>query len=120
MANGVVEKHQLAGLDERARGFNRLVELERRDSSYRASLPYETALVVSEDVETKAVALHELIGQLQAKGYTQLRSRLSFNGAHYLGSQEPWIEYPDPERKPRPSSGLFGWVRRWLYRYYSK
>ena len=120
MANGVVEKHQLAGLDERARGFNRLVELERREIGYRASLRYETALVVSEDVETKAAALHELIGRLQAKGYTQLRSRLSFNGAHYLGSQEPWIEYPDPERKPPPSSGPLGWVRRWLYRNYSK
>ncbi|MGH7251403.1 MAG: hypothetical protein ACREIK_06060 [Nitrospiraceae bacterium] len=114
MADGVMEKHQLAGLDERARGFSRLVELERLESTYRASLRYEAAIVVSEDVETKAAALHELIGCLQAKGYTQLRSRLSFNGENYLGSQEPWIEYPDPEREPPPSSGLVGWVRRWL------
>lgn len=120
MADGVVEKHQLAGLDERARGFNRLVELERREGGYRASLRYETAIVVSEDVETKATALHELIGRLQAKGYTQLRSRLSFNGGNYLGSQEPWTEYPDPEREPPPSSGLLGWVRRWWYRFYSE
>ena len=114
MADDVVEKHELAGLDERARGFSRLVELERLESTYRASLRYETAIVVSEGGDIQAAALHELIRQLQARGYTQLRSRLSFNGGNYLGSQEPWIEYPDPERKPPPSSGLVGWVRRWL------
>jgi len=104
----------LAGLDERSRGFNRLVEVEQRDTAYRAVLRYESDLVVAEGGDTKASALHELIGQLQARGYTQLRSRLSFNGSHYLGSQEPWVEYPDRERELPPSSGPLGWLRRWL------
>lgn len=120
MANGVGEKHQLAGLDERSRGFNRLVEVEQREGAFHASLRYEATLVVGEGGDTGAAALRALIGQLQSRGYTQLRSRLSFNGETYLGSQEPWIEHPDPERTPPPSSGLVGWVRRWLSRSYSK
>lgn len=110
----MVEKHQLAGLDERSRGFNRLLEVEQREGAYRALLRYEGTIVVGERGDTKAAALHELIGQLQARGYTQLRSRLSFDGGHYLGSQEPWIEYPDPEQELPPSSGLLGCLRRWL------
>jgi len=114
MAAGVVEKHQVAGLDERSRGFNRLVEVEQREGAYCASLRYESTVVVGEGGDTTAAALRELIGLLQARGYTQLRSRLSFNGTLYLGSQEPWIEYPDPEREPPPTAGPWGWVRRWL------
>src|SRR5574341_673341 len=110
----MVEKHQVAGLDERSRGFNRLVEVEQREGAYRASLRYESTVVVGEGGDTTAAALRELIGRLQARGYTQLRSRLSFNGAHYLGSQESWIEYPDPEREPPPSFNPLGWLRRWL------
>lgn len=114
MPNEVMEKYQLAGLDERGRGFSRLVELERSEGAYRASLRYESNTVVSDGCVTNAAALHELIRTLQARGYAQLRSRLSFNGGTYLGSQEPWIEYPDPERPPDPPDRLFGWVRRWL------
>jgi len=113
MTNQPIEKHQLAGLDARARGFTRLAEVAQSEETYRASLRYETTIVVTNGKETKPAALQELIRLLQTRGYTQLRSQLSFNGNTYLGSQEPWIEYPDPERPPEPAWGLFGWFRRW-------
>src|SRR5438445_264058 len=47
MANEVREKHLLAGLDERARGFTRMVSVEQQAETFRASLQYETLLAVS-------------------------------------------------------------------------
>ena len=117
MLDEVIEKHQVAGLDDRARGFTRLVEVARSEGGYRASLRYETTMVVTGGTETKLAAVQEVIHLLQIRGFTQLRSQLSFSGSTYLGSQEPWIEYLDPERPPEPTWGLFGWIRRWLSRY---
>jgi len=114
MPDDVVEKYQVAGLDDRARGFTRLVDIARSEGVYRALLRYEATIVVTNGAEAKPAALQELIHRLQGRGYTQLRSQLSFNGNTYLGSQEPWIEYPDPERQPELRSGLLGWVGRWL------
>jgi len=37
-----------------------------------------------------------LIHTLQSEGYRQLRSQMSFRNGVYLGSQEMWVEYPDP------------------------
>jgi hypothetical protein len=110
------EKHQLAGVDARERGFSRPVVFERADGGYQAILRYETTRVVTVTRDTPVAALEELICTLQGQGYTQLRSQLSIKEGTYLGSQEPWIEYPDPER-PRDTpdgliSKLFGWIRR--------
>lgn len=112
MPDEVVEQHQLAGLDERERGFNRLVELNQQTGEYRAVLRYEAALVATGGCETAAAALNELIRLLHRRGYTQLRSRLAFRGHAYLGSREPWAEYPDPARPSRISWGLLEWWRR--------
>lgn len=117
MPNEVIEKHQLAGLDDRDRGFNRLVELDRCEEGYRAALRYETAVVRTEGCETAADALSELIRLLQTRGYTQLRSQLSFRGSVYLGSQEAWIEYPDLERRPELSGRVEGWWGRLRRRF---
>jgi len=94
----VVEKHQVAGLDEKERGFNRQIDVERIEGGYRAILRYEQTLVETAACETSIKTLDELISMLRDRGYTQLRSRLNFKGAAYLGTQEPWIEYPDPDR----------------------
>ena len=112
MPGGIVEKHQLAGLDERARGFNRVVEVHRIERMYRAVLKYEAAQTAAEDDESGQAALEALIRQLHIGGFTQLRSQLSFRGADYLGSREPWIEYPDP-RVPWFAGILARWVG-WL------
>lgn len=111
---GCVEKHQLAGLDDRERGFNRIVEVARIGPAYRAVLMYETSQIITEGQETETAALQELIRQLHARGYTQLRSQLSFRGSSYFGSTEPWIEYSDPARPERRRgfwSRLVGWFR---------
>lgn len=98
MADRIVEKHQLAGVDERDRGFNRLVEIEPTDGGPRAILRYEATLIVTPPCQTESASLDHLIGLLHERGYRQLRSRLSFQGTAYLGTQKDWVEYPDPEQ----------------------
>jgi len=116
MSDQTQEKHQLAGLDARERGFSRPVVFEQADGGYQAILRYETTRVVTTAQDTPAAALEELIHMLQGQGYSQLRSQLSVREGSYLGSQEPWIEYPDPARQTETPDGLiskfFTWFRR--------
>jgi len=105
MANEAHEKHLLAGLDERARGFTRMVSVEQQAEIFRASLQYETHLVVSADADNPAAALADLARRLHERGYTQLRSRLTFAGGTYLGSQT--------------EGGLFGLMRR-IWRMFTR
>ena len=116
MSDQAQEKHQLAGLDTRERGFSRPVVFEQADGGYQALLRYETMRVVTTAYDTPGAALEELICTLQGQGYSQLRSQLSAREGTYLGSQEPWIEYPDPPRQPETPDGLirkfFTWFRR--------
>jgi hypothetical protein len=97
-----LDKHQLAGLDDRIRGFSRPVEFERAGEGYRAVLRYESVRVSTEPQPAQDAALLDLIQTLQARGYRQLRSQVSFRKGVYLGSQEMWVEYPDPP-EPEPS-----------------
>jgi hypothetical protein len=122
MGNEIVEKHQVAGLDEKERGFNRQIDVERVDDGYRAILRYEQTLVETTACETSVQTVDELVRMLHDRGYTQLRSRLNFKGVAYLGTQEPWIEYPDPNRpldnEPTIPAGQLarrtGWIGRVL------
>lgn len=109
MAGEVIEKYQLAGVDERERGFSRPVEVQLAGTIYRAVLRYEAAVVAGESAETKDAAFNDLIRTLQARGYTQLKSQVSFRGSQYLGSQEPWVEYQDADRGAEHPRGLSGW-----------
>lgn len=96
MRDDIVEKHQVAGLDEKERGFNRQIDVERTDGRYRAILRYEQTRVETAACDTSVQTVDELVRMLRDRGYTQLRSRFNFRGSDYLGTQEPWIEYPDP------------------------
>jgi hypothetical protein len=109
MSDQVQEKHQLAGLDTRERGFSRPVVFEQADGRYQAMLRYESTRVVTTAHDTPRAALEELICTLQKQGYSQLRSQLSVREGAYLGSQEPWIEYPDPARATEQQGG---WMKR--------
>jgi len=109
MSDQAQEKHQLAGLDIRERGFSRPVVFEKSDGKYQAILRYETTRVVTTAYDTPGAALEELIRMLQGQGYSQLRSQLSVREGAYLGSQEPWIEYPDPARGTEQEGG---WLKR--------
>jgi hypothetical protein len=116
MSDQTQEKHQLAGFDTRARGFSRSVVFEEVDGGYQAILRYETTHVVTIAQATPGAALEELIRTLQGQGYSQLRSQLSVREGTYLGSQEPWIEYPDPARQPEMPDGLISKFFSWFSR----
>lgn len=101
----MADKYQLAGFDDRERGFSRTVEVEQTGEHYRVVLRYETVRVTSELHPSQDQALHALIESLQTKGYRQLKSQQSFRNGVYLGSQELWVEYPDPAQPA--STGIF-------------
>ena len=109
-----LDKYQLSGLDNRERGFSRPVEFERVGEGYRALLRYETVRVTTETHPTQDEALRSLIQTLQAQGYRQLKTQMTFRNDVYLGSQELWVEYPDEQSKPEV--GLLGLLKKWLGR----
>ena len=109
-----LDKHQLSGLDERERGFSRPIELEREGDSYRAVLRYESIRVASDPHHSQDAALLTLIRTLHAQGYRQLKTQASFRNGAYLGSQELWIEYPDPPKDVAGPAGLTARLLSWL------
>jgi hypothetical protein len=108
-----LDKHQLAGLDARERGFSRPVVFQRVEEGYRAILRYETVLCEAGPHQTQDEALQVLIQTLHSDGYRQLRTQISFRSGVYLGSQELWVEYPDPAPEPEP----IGFVARLMNRF---
>lgn len=108
-----LDKYQVAGLDNRERGFSRPIELEQIGEEYRAVLRYESSRMTTDPRPTQDLALHALIETLQAQGYRQLRTQLSCRNGTYLGSQEQWIEYPDPPAGPEPR-GLLATIAGWF------
>ena len=106
-----LDKHQLAGLDNRLRGFSRPVEFEQAGESYCATLRYETVRISTEPHPAQDTALLTLIQTLHAQGYRQLRTQVSFRNGIYLGSQEMWVEYPDP---PQPEPEPLGFIAKLL------
>lgn len=109
-----IERHQLAGFDDRERGFNRPVECERVPSGYRAVLRYESLRIAAEHPESTTEALRELVTLLHRRGYRELRSQLSFQNASYLGTQEPWVSYEDPDGGAQSTTGLWQKVKQWI------
>ena len=94
------DKHQLAGFDARERGFSRPIEFEQNGEQVQAVFRYETIRVEGEPHGEQDEALKCLIAALHAQGYRQLRTQRSFRAGVYLGSQELWVEYPDPPSPP--------------------
>lgn len=109
-----LDRHQLAGLDNRERGFSRPIEFERAGEGYRAILRYETVLVTTEIYPTQDESLARLIHTLQAQGYRQLKTQRSFRNGIYLGSQELWVEYPDPPQAEPAQSGFVDKIKNWF------
>ncbi|HET8720727.1 MAG TPA: hypothetical protein VFM24_01785 [Nitrospira sp.] len=94
--DGLIEKHQLEGVDPSDRYFNRAVLVNRTSSGYAAKVMYEALTVESQSHPTIADAVSELVRKLQALGFTRLRTRANFKGSRYLAEKETWIDYPDP------------------------
>ncbi len=116
MAAEQKDTYRIAGLDARERGFNRPVEVERSGDGYRAVFRYETERIRTGDRHSSEAALIELVRLLHVRGYRQLRSQLSVRHGVYLGSQAPWVEYPDPIVPPKHHRLFNGmqWLRRWF------
>lgn len=93
--DGLVEKHQLEGVDPSDRYFNRAVLVNRTTSGYAAKVMYEALTVEGQSHPTIAAAVTELVEKLQALGFTRLRTRANFKGAKYLAEKETWVDYPD-------------------------
>jgi hypothetical protein len=112
-----LDKHQLAGLDDRERGFSRPIEFEQAEGGYRAILRYEAARVTTDFHPSQERALLGLIQTLQSCGYHHLRTQMSFRNGVYLGSQELWVEYQD---LPQVKTGQPGFLTRLLRRFWSR
>jgi hypothetical protein len=109
-----LDRHQLAGMDERERGFSRPVEFELVGEGYRAILRYERVRVTTETQPTQNEALTRLIHALHAQGYRQLKTQMSFRNGVYLGSQELWVEHPDPPHIEPGRPGFFDKIKNWF------
>lgn len=90
-----LEVHQLEGLDDRRRVFNRHVDLYRMENGYVANFYYEGQLYSSDPQPTMKEALGQLVGRLHPSGFKALRSRLNFQEQRYLAEREPWVDYPN-------------------------
>ncbi len=93
---GLVEKHQLEGVDPSARYFNRAILVNKTPSGYAAKVMYEALTVEGSSQPTITAAVVELIQKLHPLGFTKLRTRANFKGSKYLAEKETWIDYPDP------------------------
>jgi len=90
-----VEIHQVEGFDPSHRSFNRNAEVFRSGKGYYAAMNYEGQQVQGMIFNTIEKAMLDLISNLQAKGFSRLRSRVNFKGQRYLAEREPWIDYSD-------------------------
>ncbi len=104
--------YHVAGLDDRERGFNRQAQVIIQGKSCQARLRYETLHIDVESVGTDEDALKRLIQALQERGYTQLRTQQIFQGEQYLGNQELWVDYPDPEPPEVQRISWWMWLRQ--------
>lgn len=92
---GLVEKHQLEGVDPSDRYFNRTILINRTPSGYSAKIMYEAFVVESPSHSTIAATVKELVDKLQGFGFTRMRTRANFKGTRYLAEKETWLDYPD-------------------------
>ncbi len=93
---GLVEKHQLEGVDPSARYFNRAILVNKTPSGYAAKVMYEALTVEGPSQPTISAAVAELVQKLHPLGFTKLRTRANFKGTKYLAEKETWIDYTDP------------------------
>ena len=92
---GLIEKHQVEGVDPSDRYFNRTVLVNRTASGYAAKVMYEALIVEGHSHPTIAAAVQELIEAMQGFGFSKLRTRANFKGTKYLAEKETWVDYLD-------------------------
>jgi hypothetical protein len=92
---GLVEKHQIEGVDPSDRYFNRTILVNRTPSGYAAKIMYEALNVEGHSHPTITAAVRELVEEMQKFGFSKLRTRANFKGTKYLAEKETWIDYQD-------------------------
>lgn len=92
---GLVEKHQLEGVDPSERYFNRAVLVNRTSSGYSAKVMYEALTVEGHTHPTIAAAVKEVVEKLQGLGFSRMRTRTNFKGTKYLAEKETWVDHQD-------------------------
>jgi len=93
---GLIEKHQIEGIDPSDRYFNRAVLVNRTPSGYAAKVMYEALTVEGQSHPTIAAAVKDLAEKLYPLGFTRLRTRTNFKGNKYLAEKETWVDYNKP------------------------
>ena len=94
--DGLIEKHQVEGVDPSDRYFNRTVLVNRTASGYAAKVMYEALTVDGHSHPTITAAVQELIEAMQGFGFSRMRTRANFKGTKYLAEKETWVDYQDP------------------------
>jgi len=92
---GLVEKHQIEGVDPSDRYFNRAILVTRSAAGYSSKVMYEALAIESGAHSTITGAIRELVEKLQGFGFTRMRTRVNFKGSRYLAEKESWIDYTD-------------------------
>ncbi|MDH5426954.1 MAG: hypothetical protein OEZ57_00365 [Nitrospirota bacterium] len=108
----MINVYHIAGVDDRERGFNRQIQINGESGAFQARLRYEAVQIEVECVETEEQALQRLIAVLHERGYAQLRTQRIFQGEQYLGNQELWVDYLDPEPPEVPVVSWFMRIRQ--------
>jgi len=93
---GLVEKHQIEGVDPSDRYFSRAILVNRTPAGYAAKVMYEALTVEGQSHPTIAAAVKELVDKLYRLGFRRLRTRANFKGSKYLAEKETWLEHQDP------------------------
>lgn len=92
---GLVEKHQLEGVDPSDRYFSRALLVSRTGAGYSGKIMYEALIVQGGSHSTIGAAVREVVEKLQGMGFVRLRTRANFRGTRYLAEKETWIDYPE-------------------------
>ena len=92
---GLIERHQVEGIDPSDRYFNRAVLVNRVPAGYAGKVTYEAFAIEGTAHPTTSAAVKSVVEKLRSFGFTQLRTRLNFKGSRYLAEKETWTDYPD-------------------------
>ncbi len=92
---GLVERHQIEGMDPSERYFNRSIAVNRTGNGYQATVMYEALVVDGRPQKTIAEAVTDVVSQLRNFGFRRMRTRLNFRGKRYLAEKETWVDYAD-------------------------
>ena len=92
---GLIERHQVEGIDPSDRYFNRAILINRVAAGYTGKVTYEALAFEGAAHPTTNAAVKSVVEKLLSFGFVRLRTRLNFKGNRYLAEKETWTNYPD-------------------------